>query len=239
MDVQDGFIVGIYNYCDRWCETCRFTSRCRLFADKAEHEAQLDPALKTLVEAPPHPSDVHEPPPWLVELIEAMNKAAEAALSGGLTTEDLIAPLPDADAAVSRRAKEYAFRALEWLQSAEPHASLPADDPRSIIGWFSTLIASKTYRALSGLADHNYDPGEPRDCDGSAKIALIGIDRSVTAWQDLVSIALVADDAAASYVAELTGLKSELLARFPHAYSFIRPGFDEPDEVRRLEASGV
>lgn len=22
------YIPGIYNYCDRWCERCQFTSRC-------------------------------------------------------------------------------------------------------------------------------------------------------------------------------------------------------------------
>lgn len=26
------FISGIYNYCDRWCERCPFTSRCMNFA---------------------------------------------------------------------------------------------------------------------------------------------------------------------------------------------------------------
>src|SRR5262245_58416083 len=26
------FISGIYNYCDRWCERCAFTSRCFLYA---------------------------------------------------------------------------------------------------------------------------------------------------------------------------------------------------------------
>ena len=25
MEVQDGFIVGIFNYCDRWCERCPLT----------------------------------------------------------------------------------------------------------------------------------------------------------------------------------------------------------------------
>src|SRR6185503_16937586 len=25
VEVRDGFIVGIFNYCDRWCETCAFT----------------------------------------------------------------------------------------------------------------------------------------------------------------------------------------------------------------------
>jgi hypothetical protein len=36
MEVQDGFIVGIFNYCDRWCERCPLTSRCRVFATLAE-----------------------------------------------------------------------------------------------------------------------------------------------------------------------------------------------------------
>jgi hypothetical protein len=26
------FIPGIYNYCDRWCERCAFTSRCMTYA---------------------------------------------------------------------------------------------------------------------------------------------------------------------------------------------------------------
>ncbi len=31
------FIPGIYNYCDRWCERCQFTSRCMNFALSEEH----------------------------------------------------------------------------------------------------------------------------------------------------------------------------------------------------------
>ena len=33
------FIDGIFNYCDRWCERCYFTSRCRVF----EQAGQLTP----------------------------------------------------------------------------------------------------------------------------------------------------------------------------------------------------
>ena len=50
MEIQDGFIVDVYNYCDRWCEACPLTSRCRLFADVAEIEASLDPALKPVAD---------------------------------------------------------------------------------------------------------------------------------------------------------------------------------------------
>ena len=30
--MADQFIPGIYNYCDRWCERCPLTARCRVFA---------------------------------------------------------------------------------------------------------------------------------------------------------------------------------------------------------------
>jgi hypothetical protein len=29
---KGGFISGIFNYCDRWCERCPLTARCRVFA---------------------------------------------------------------------------------------------------------------------------------------------------------------------------------------------------------------
>ena len=30
---QERFIPGIYNYCDRWCERCDYTHRCRVYRD--------------------------------------------------------------------------------------------------------------------------------------------------------------------------------------------------------------
>ena len=34
-------IDGIYNYCDRWCERCPFTSRCLVYATEADEEVSL------------------------------------------------------------------------------------------------------------------------------------------------------------------------------------------------------
>jgi len=50
-------------------------------------------------------------------------------------------------------------------------------------------------RALCGLAED--DPAErdwPADHDGSAKVALIGIDRSQTAWLDLVDVGMASPE---------------------------------------------
>ena len=37
---EEGFIPGIYNYCDRWCERCPHTRRCRSFDMGRELELQ-------------------------------------------------------------------------------------------------------------------------------------------------------------------------------------------------------
>src|SRR5690349_3025610 len=42
------FISGIYNYCDRWCERCAFSSRCFVYATETV-DADLDaPNLRDL-----------------------------------------------------------------------------------------------------------------------------------------------------------------------------------------------
>src|SRR5438445_8047471 len=37
------FISGIYNYCDRWCERCPFTSRCMVYATENAESINDDP----------------------------------------------------------------------------------------------------------------------------------------------------------------------------------------------------
>ena len=32
------FIPGVYNFCDRWCERCPLTARCRVFAMTEERK---------------------------------------------------------------------------------------------------------------------------------------------------------------------------------------------------------
>ena len=42
------FISGIYNYCDRWCERCAFTSRCLLYATEQADPDANDPELRDI-----------------------------------------------------------------------------------------------------------------------------------------------------------------------------------------------
>jgi hypothetical protein len=104
-----------------------------------------------------------------------------------------------------------------------------------VIAWFATLNASKIHRALSGLADFDGDREFPPDHEGSAKVALIGLDRSHAAWTQLLTEGRAETEVAQRALDELGWLRTQLETAIPTARSFVRPGFDEGDELQSEE----
>ena len=244
MEIRDGFIVGVYNYCDSWCDRCAFTSRCRLFADKCESEATLDPNLQPVALAPglerlsgvpstpcgaPPP-----PPPWLQELLDEIDEASRSPLPGNGPVRRELRTVPERDD-IDERAEAYSRRARAWLTTRQFDLSSQAGDPCDVIGWFHMMIHVKAMRALHGLAeDDPVDRDWPPDYDGSAKVALLGIDRSHTAWLDLTEVGAISASEAAPFIDDLEWLRAALERTFPNARAFVRPAFDEPDAVAGL-----
>ena len=68
----------------------------------------------------------------------------------------------------------------------------------------------------------------PKDSDGSAKIALIAMDRSISAWAGLREALGDEADGILDLLASLTKLRSAAEGVFPKARAFVRPGFDQP-----------
>jgi len=67
----------------------------------------------------------------------------------------------------------------------------------------------------------------PEDAaSGSAKVALISIKRSEAAWRVLAQAA--GDETPGLLAGELRRLGHDVNRAFKDAWSFIRPGFDEP-----------
>lgn len=242
MEVQDGFIVGIFNYCDRWCERCALASRCRLFADVARHDANDDGNFKDLLAAKPHPQDVREPPSWLADLIEEATAAAQDEIGKArpaVLADDVDEELPAPYLVICERARSYGLSVHEWLRNGRGRAFGAEGDLIEVIEHFAIFIPPKIYRALAGLAEFDGDRDFPPDHEGSAKIALIAIERSMAAWRDLGAQGGVTEVFVADMVRELGWLRSEIEAAIPRAVAFVRPGFDEPEEVKRLEASDL
>jgi hypothetical protein len=227
-------ISGIYNYCDRWCERCPLTSRCLVYAaeqeDDVSHENQ----------------DIRNEAFWrkLGSIFqETRELISEWAKEAGV---DLTEPTCEDESRHQRKrqlvdnhplakyGKKYANAASDWFrefdQTTERSESL--EDAREVIQWYQYQIAVKTIRALSGRREElDEDPELPKDSDGSVKVALIGIDRSIAAWR-LMQLSLPERaETIVPLILQLERLKHRLEKGFPDARSFVRPGFDVRSSV--------
>jgi hypothetical protein len=94
-----------------------------------------------------------------------------------------------------------------------------------------TFILTKLHRALDGKFRHETDEAfaddhpVQNDWNGSAKVALISIERSAEAWSVLASA--TGSETPAILAAQLADLRVEVERDFPDAQRFCRPGFDE------------
>ena len=222
-------ISGIYNYCDRWCERCPLTSRCLVYATEQE---EFDS---------PQSQDIRNEAFWqkLGSILqETREMIAEWAKQAGI---DLTEPGPEDEARhrkrqlvdnhpLTRYGKKYANAASDWFRELDMTMEVTdnLEDAREVIQWYQYQIAVKTMRALSGQREELEEYQEsPRDSDGSAKVALIGIDRSIAAWR-LIQLSLPERaETIVPLILQLERLRQRLEKGFPDARSFIRPGFDE------------
>lgn len=138
---------------------------------------------------------------------------------------------------LAKLAEQYAWDAgklLEedddWLTGSELNEE-NINEVLAVLHWYRFFIAAKIERALGHLGDENFEqvPDPQSDANGSIKVALIAIERSVLAWTYLL------DDSNAERVRPqirlLERIKGITEDSFPRARDFVRPGFDEIDTV--------
>jgi hypothetical protein len=194
--------------------------------------------MKAVVDAPPLPEDVPEPPSREVqELIDELNASAAQ-----ISHEDITPVRPEFDRhnhPLAARALSYCESVHRWLRADDSRESSDPADPSSVIAWYSTFVPAKISRALHSMAWFEPDElEEVRDHEGSAKVALVGLEQSHAAWLQLVERGVITASAAAGFIGDLVWLTDELERLFPRARSFVRPVFDEPEIAARLLRDG-
>jgi hypothetical protein len=136
-------------------------------------------------------------------------------------------------------AEKYAKAAGKVLDNNTDFAASIEEETRfaliEIVRWYQLFIAVKIYRGSDACADE--DENEDDDLretmtsekDGSIKIALIAIDRSIAAWGGL----LTSENSSEVHplIALLETIREKAEKKFPNARNFIRPGFDEIEMV--------
>ena len=243
------FIPGIYNYCDRWCERCPQTMRClnhtlvgKHFGPEAEkYDLTNEIFWQKLAEMLKLTMDMAR------ETAQEMGIDLDALIDGpeaeptGHEEEETVVHLLD------HLAKHYADQVDAWfkrdpygleMQPTKPHLHLlgsaeqqdevSVQDAVDVIRWYQHQIHIKLRRALDS-ADKGFDETideVPSETDGSAKVALIGIDRSISAWGVLLKLFPDSKAEILQQIRLLKNLRTRVDSEFPKAHSFVRPGFD-------------
>jgi hypothetical protein len=245
------FIPGIFNYCDRWCQRCTMTTRCLLYAtledtnyDSAEldiHNAEFWQELQQIFQQ-------------TLELIKSWAEEHGVDLEAAVRDADIADIASRKDRAgnheLVQAARRYADSVERWfseqfsraesalvegaVQSDERDASSAAmdldehtQDAVEIIRWYQHQIMVKLFRGLSGDEEEaSVENNWQRDADGSVKVALIGMDRSIMAWGTMLRA--FPDGAADIHpiLLSLEQLRRRAEQAFPRAREFTRPGFD-------------
>jgi hypothetical protein len=229
---DESFIPEIHNYCDRWCERCAFTQRCRVFA--MEQESPDDGAdIETIVQN--LTGIFAEAKQMLIE------KADELGIDPFAITDEEFAEIRrrekefvDGDE-LSHLADQYWCSAKEILDGDLPRDEDSMDDILPVLEWYLFFIPVKIKCGLNGLLDHDgfEDASQMMDsqsyANGTVKIGLIAIERSLVAWNQLADAGF--SERVWTVIDLLETIKAKLDERFPLARDFIRPGFDEIEMV--------
>jgi len=135
---------------------------------------------------------------------------------------------------VYRAAENYAKIVEDWFKGKEelfffptaavPEESVKIEEAVEVIRWYQFFIAAKVMRAIRGSMEER---GADSDSDGSAKVALIGIERSIAAWGVIPRHNRFYRERVFEIISFLNLLKQAVEETFPGAKSFIRPGLDE------------
>jgi hypothetical protein len=259
------FIPSIYNYCDRWCERCPFTARCLNYAMGAEMEGRDDIGAQDTENAQfwDGLGQVLENTLDLLHALterEGVQPLSDEEWAHYQADEERKWAEAEAHPAVAL-AEMYIQTVDEWLESASPlfaakadelstylRSNLPGSDPEvkaaelrdavEVIRWYQLFIQVKLMRALSGKEeDADADPLDeyPKDSDGSAKIALIAMDRSLAAWTILLRAFPQQETETLRLLAYLDRIRRLTEQEFPQARAFVRPGFDSPAQEEQGE----
>jgi hypothetical protein len=230
------FISGIHNYCDRWCERCRFTDRCRVYHSEQEYKEKHPYEDGDMDAFFTHLSHIFGGIRQMVE-----KTAVELGIDLDEIKEEARTKTWEEEPAhpVVEIAEQYGDKLHAWLkqkgeqirQTTETLAAISEDDARKfidsfeVITWYSIFIAVKLRRAL--FKDDLDEEFERYDMLGSAKVAIIAIERSIAAHAIVLNHMPEEEDNLLWFLTRLEKVRRSCNELFPGAMEFIRPGLDE------------
>ena len=248
MSIGDSTLIsGIYNWCDRWCEKCAFTARCSVF--EREQKADLkspedfwnfisENFKETLVMLR---AMAEEQGIDIEKIVEESKNDTCVELEENKLDEHPLCVVTD----------KYLLAGKDWLDSSKTKGYLQElahqeqlgvitpfiakmqrvhlENALEVIQWYLFFIHVKSKRVLNDFSGKFWEdyPDSEKSYNGSAKVAMIAIERSMQAWRKILEIMEDEQDSILELLVLLERARNQLLTLAPNYNLFIRPGFDE------------
>jgi hypothetical protein len=219
-------IKGIYDTCDQWCMYCEQKTRCLAYRCSPELESGRTNVYRSLSDR------MTGGMTFLKRLSDAEGRATpeiDAILANDPAKQQSVFDIDDPLERMGRRymklAQAYLISRADYPFDMKWRASGPT--PFEVFAWFHALVPAKIYRAvISARQAARGVPNRRDDARRSAKVALIGIDRSV----DALTALMTEDEEPRLELlrAQLRRLRREVDSRFPDAKNIVRIGLDCP-----------
>jgi hypothetical protein len=222
MTLNDGFIVNVSSFCDRWCARCALSARCELFVkNNSDRWTTTADSRRSLLEQVEMMHGVAQKHP-----AQALPRDADCKLPTDLEPSSM-RPSPDVvrnSAALHRKRQRARFSANASVRMAV-----------ETIEHFTLFVPVKMLLCL-GTVSRDGPGSQQSDANGWGKAALLGLERMRSAWTLLVDTNHYSESDVAPFLSEISLMQRNLERTVPNARAFVRPGFDEPDEVKMLDA---
>jgi hypothetical protein len=213
------FLPFVYNYCDLWCDRCAVSSRCLLHTVEQQDGGKRGRGGVA--------ADIESGISFARAVLVAMGPQASAVAMLDVRLADP-STAPRTGHPLEWLARHYAMEANAFLTALGAGTVSPTvESALGVISWFQILIAAKIYRACISHCQAVDDmPGLRDDARGAAKVALIGIERSIEAFREVGKS--MDEPRVGALVEILEALRIGVDLKFPGAREFIRPGLDTP-----------
>ena len=261
---EAGFIPGIYNYCDRWCEKCDQKTHCMSFAMGKKIEARGGFDFEEEIAREDENVWVH-----LKDVFDSTYEVLqELAEERGMDVEDIYKSENidrefwgedyegreerDEDGELfaessdiikicliyedlADKCLETVFESLDNQEKKKKNQKVDAGDEETeealdVVNWYLDLIPAKMRRALNGFylyAESSRETEGRDDYNGSAKVALLAIERTIEAWETLQHYCPELKQDITHMLVVLKQLLVEVERQFKDVRCFQRPGFDK------------
>lgn len=246
-------ISGIYNLCDRWCEKCKYTSRCLTFTinQKRFRDGILSPAIPEFWE------QIHSLLNATKELLDDYIRLHKIPMPTEKEQKEIDAQRSEVDRKIKSNhlvvESEKYFKDVVGFMKEQNHFLPKIEesdeeseeenseqktglfDPRrdiikeaiEIIIYYSPFMYVKIARTMHGIFDNEDKENDYMgDILVSSRLVVVAIERSMAAWHILFNEYKPQHENVIEFLLKLNDLKKGIEALIPEVKTYKRPYFD-------------